>query len=56
MGLDKLCGYKKKKLTEWDSLAAYALQQLGISNATDIIGGYKAWRESGLPYDGPEVT
>lgn len=47
---------KKKKLTEWDSLAAYALQQLGMSNATDIIGGYKAWRESGLPYDGPEVT
>jgi len=38
------------------SLAAYSLQQLGLSNATDIIGGYKAWREAGLPYDGPEVT
>ncbi len=23
--------------------AAYALQQLGLSNATDIIGGCKAW-------------
>jgi len=33
------------------SLAAHALQQLGLSNATDIIGGYKAWREAGLPYD-----
>ncbi|KAF8687532.1 hypothetical protein AX14_003670 [Amanita brunnescens Koide BX004] len=33
------------------SLAADALQHLGLSNATDIIGGFKAWREAGLPYD-----
>jgi len=31
------------------SLAAYSLQELGLLNATDIIGGYKAWKESGLP-------
>ncbi|KAG6815587.1 hypothetical protein H0H87_000319 [Tephrocybe sp. NHM501043] len=33
------------------SLAAYALQQLGLLNATDIIGGYQAWKEAGLPVD-----
>lgn len=26
------------------SLAAAALQELGISSATDVIGGYAAWR------------
>lgn len=31
------------------SLAARELQRLGLSNATDIIGGYRAWREAGLP-------
>lgn len=31
------------------SLAAQALQQLGLLNATDIIGGYKAWKDAGLP-------
>lgn len=31
------------------SLAAAALQELGLWNATDVIGGYKAWREAGLP-------
>ena len=30
------------------SLAADALQQLGV-NATDVIGGFAAWREAGLP-------
>lgn len=33
------------------SLAAYSLQQLGLLNATDMIGGYEAWREAGLPID-----
>ncbi|KAG6852002.1 hypothetical protein C0991_004276, partial [Blastosporella zonata] len=33
------------------SLAAYALQQLGLLNATDIIGGYQAWKDAGLPVD-----
>jgi rhodanese-related sulfurtransferase len=30
------------------SLAAAALQELGISRATDLIGGYRAWRAAGL--------
>lgn len=33
------------------SLAAYSLQQLGLLNATDMIGGYEAWKEAGLPID-----
>jgi rhodanese-related sulfurtransferase len=28
------------------SLAAAALQELGIRHATDVIGGYAAWREA----------
>jgi len=31
------------------SLAAAALQELGLWRATDIVGGIKAWREEGLP-------
>jgi rhodanese-related sulfurtransferase len=31
------------------SLAAAALQDLGIHRATDIIGGFRAWRSAGLP-------
>ncbi|WP_179503798.1 rhodanese-like domain-containing protein [Nocardioides daedukensis] len=31
------------------SLAAAALRQLGVSRATDVIGGYAAWREAGMP-------
>ena len=31
------------------SLAAVVLKDLGIENATDLIGGYKAWRDAGLP-------
>jgi rhodanese-related sulfurtransferase len=31
------------------SLAAAALQELGIWRATDIVGGYRAWRAAGLP-------
>jgi rhodanese-related sulfurtransferase/quercetin dioxygenase-like cupin family protein len=31
------------------SLAAAALQELGLWRATDIVGGVKAWREEGLP-------
>ncbi|KAF8063968.1 Rhodanese-like domain-containing protein [Lyophyllum atratum] len=34
------------------SLAAFALQQLGLLNATDVIGGYQAWKDAGLPVDG----
>lgn len=31
------------------SLAAASLQQLGIRRATDLDGGYRAWRAHGLP-------
>jgi rhodanese-related sulfurtransferase len=31
------------------SLAAAALQDLGLWRATDIIGGFHAWRSMGLP-------
>lgn len=31
------------------SLAAAALQDLGLSQATDLIGGFRAWSAAGLP-------
>ncbi|HET6480124.1 MAG TPA: rhodanese-like domain-containing protein [Actinoplanes sp.] len=31
------------------SLAAAALQDLGLWRATDLDGGYAAWRDAGLP-------
>jgi rhodanese-related sulfurtransferase len=31
------------------SLAAATLQQLGLRNATDVIGGFQAWKAAGLP-------
>ena len=31
------------------SLAAVALQDLGLWRATDMVGGFQAWRASGLP-------
>jgi rhodanese-related sulfurtransferase len=31
------------------SLAAAALQDLGLSRSTDIIGGFRAWAAEGLP-------
>lgn len=35
----------------FSSLAAYSLQQMGLLNATDMIGGYGAWKAAGLPID-----
>jgi len=35
------------------SLAAASLQALGLSNATDVIGGFRAWRAAGLPVTRP---
>jgi rhodanese-related sulfurtransferase len=34
------------------SLAADALESIGVT-ATDVVGGYRAWREAGLPTVGP---
>ena len=31
------------------SLAAHALQRLGVPRATDLAGGFRAWRAAGLP-------
>jgi rhodanese-related sulfurtransferase len=31
------------------SLAAASLQRLGLRNATDVIGGFQAWKAAGLP-------
>ncbi len=31
------------------SLAAYALRRLGVHRATDLVGGFRAWRAAGLP-------
>jgi rhodanese-related sulfurtransferase len=31
------------------SLAAAALQDLGLAKATDLAGGFAAWRKAGLP-------
>jgi rhodanese-related sulfurtransferase len=35
------------------SLAAAALKELGFSRATDLDGGFQAWREAGLPVAPP---
>ena len=35
------------------SLAAASLQALGLSNATDVTGGFQAWRAAGLPVTRP---
>jgi rhodanese-related sulfurtransferase len=37
------------------SLAAAALQQLGLRRATDLIGGFRAWRAAGLPTTPPRI-
>jgi rhodanese-related sulfurtransferase len=34
------------------SLAAATLRQLGLERATDVIGGFQAWRRAGLPVIG----
>jgi rhodanese-related sulfurtransferase len=35
------------------SLAAATLQELGLPAATDLVGGFQAWREAGLPVERP---
>jgi len=34
---------------ESTSLAAATLQDLGFAGATDLVGGFAAWRDAGLP-------
>jgi rhodanese-related sulfurtransferase len=33
------------------SLAAAVLQTVGLSRATDVVGGFQAWSAAGLPVD-----
>lgn len=33
------------------SLAAARLQSMGLHRATDMVGGFEAWRDSGLPVE-----
>ena len=35
------------------SLAAATLQELGFARATDLDGGFQAWRAAGLPVQAP---
>ena len=35
------------------SLAASTLRELGFCHATDLDGGFQAWRDAGLPVDPP---
>jgi len=37
------------------SLAALSLQQLGLRHATDVIGGFQAWRAAGLASEGARL-
>ncbi|MFH9072363.1 rhodanese-like domain-containing protein [Streptomyces alboflavus] len=36
------------------SLAAASLRQLGLRHATDLIGGFQAWKAAGLPVEQAE--
>jgi rhodanese-related sulfurtransferase len=38
------------------SLAAASLQALGLYLATDVIGGFRAWRAAGMPVSAPPGT
>ncbi|MFD7442788.1 rhodanese-like domain-containing protein [Streptomyces sp. NPDC059909] len=35
------------------SLATASLHQLGLHRATDLVGGFQAWRAAGLPVSAP---
>ncbi|MFJ5268922.1 rhodanese-like domain-containing protein [Streptomyces sp. NPDC088358] len=35
------------------SLAAVSLRQLGLGRATDLVGGFQAWKAAGLPVTAP---
>jgi rhodanese-related sulfurtransferase len=63
--LDPACGARLPQATGYDlrvivfcsegytsSLAAAALHDLGLIRATDVAGGFQAWRAAGLPTSG----
>lgn len=37
------------------SLAAATLRELGLRKATDVVGGFQAWRAAGLPTVAPHA-
>lgn len=37
------------------SLAAASLRAIGLPRATDLVGGFRAWRAAGLPVTGPDA-
>ncbi|MCA6092506.1 sulfurtransferase [Streptomyces sp. SCA3-4] len=60
--LDPLCDHRAPQATGHDlrvvvicnegyasSLAAVSLRRLGLHRATDVVGGFQAWRSAGLP-------
>jgi rhodanese-related sulfurtransferase len=38
------------------SLAAATLQRFGLADATDVVGGFQAWRDAGLPVEPEQNT
>lgn len=51
---DRVGGLERRVIVMCDagyqsSLAAATLQELGFVGATDLVGGYQAWRAAGLP-------
>ena len=59
---DPVCPFKLTEATGYDlrvivlcahgfssSLDAASLQDMGLSRATDVIGGFEAWKAAGLP-------
>ncbi|WP_329178115.1 rhodanese-like domain-containing protein [Streptomyces sp. NBC_01477] len=38
------------------TLAAASLHSLGLPHATDLVGGFQAWRAAGLPVVAPDGT
>ena len=53
---ERIADYGKRLIVMCDagyasSLAARTLQDLGIERATDLDGGFQAWRDAGLPVE-----
>lgn len=38
------------------SLAVASLHRLGLTRATDLVGGFQAWRAAGLPVTAPAAA
>ncbi|MER5468506.1 rhodanese-like domain-containing protein [Streptomyces sp. NPDC002685] len=38
------------------SLAAASLRRLGLHRATDLVGGFQAWKQAGLPVVAADAT